>query len=71
MTLQSQFAKYIRDRRLELKMTLDEVSILAYGDNTRKSMLSNIENEKRTVTIETMEKILTALNSRCEFIQNK
>ncbi|MCP1996689.1 helix-turn-helix domain-containing protein [Flavobacterium sp. HSC-61S13] len=71
MTLQSHFAKYIRDRRLELKMTIDEVSILAYGDISRKSMISNIENEKRSVKIDTMEKILTALNSRCEFIQNK
>lgn len=51
----------IKKIRIEKNISVTEFSNLLFGENTR-GRLYNIENGKRGLTIQTLEKILETLN---------
>lgn len=67
MTVQSKFSKYLRERRQELGLTMEELAILVYDNKTMRSQISLYENDKKSPTLETLDKILQALNSEVIF----
>lgn len=58
------FAEFLKQKRIALGLTIREYSQLIYGNLTRHAYLSELENNKRRVTLTTMDFILSKLNSR-------
>lgn len=69
--LKENLASQMKDIRTMRKMSLSEVSVLAFNDKTRKGHLSKIENEKLGITVQTIEKIFEALNCSLVVVPNE
>ncbi|MDR2223527.1 MAG: helix-turn-helix transcriptional regulator [Flavobacteriaceae bacterium] len=63
MLLKEEIALFIKERRLELGLTMEELAILVWEDPTQKSEISRYENCKRSMNIDTLELILKALKT--------
>lgn len=61
MDLLLKIGQQIKDIRINKSLSVIELSTVLFGENTR-NRLYNIENGKRGLTIQTLEKILETLN---------
>ena len=61
MNLLLKIGQQIKDIRINKSLSVIELSTVLFGENTR-NRLYNIENGKRGLTIQTLEKILETLN---------
>lgn len=64
------FAEFLRRRRTELDLTMEELSLLAFGTKNR-SKIGDLEKGLRIPTYKTMLKITKALNCTINFIPNE
>ncbi len=61
---------FLKDKREVMGMNTAELAELVFGDRKYSYRVTNFENGKRgSITLVTLEKILTALNSDIEFIE--
>lgn len=61
---------FIKEKREAIGMNTAELAELVFGDRKYSYRVTNFENGKRgSITLVTLEKILTALNSDIEFIE--
>lgn len=66
MSLKETIAIFIKERRLELGLTMEELAILIYNDPKKKSQISLYENGLRSLSLDTLELFLKALRSDIE-----
>ena len=57
-----------REIRNEKKMSASEVALLAFGDKNQYNRVTNFENLRRGVTLETFIEMLKAMNCKLEII---
>ena len=57
-----------RGIRNEKKMSASEVALLAFGDKNQYNRITNFENLRRGVTLETFIEMLRAMNCKLEII---
>jgi len=57
-----------REIRNEKKMSASEVALLAFGDKNQYNRITNFENLRRGVTLETFIEMLRAMNCKLEII---
>ena len=57
-----------REIRNEKKMSASEVALLAFGDKNQYNRVTNFENLRRGVTLETFIEMLRAMNCKLEII---
>jgi len=57
-----------REIRNEKKMSASEVALLAFGDKNQYNWVTNFENLRRGVTLETFIEMLKAMNCKLEII---
>lgn len=57
-----------REIRNEKKMSASEVALLAFGDKNQYNRITNFENLRRGVTLETFIEMLKAMNCKLEII---
>ncbi|WNH10085.1 helix-turn-helix domain-containing protein [Thalassobellus suaedae] len=68
-TIPNRIAKFIREKRQARGETQEELAIRALGSKKHRSYITKIENG-RTIGLFTLEKILIALESNIEFIED-
>ncbi|MGL5277351.1 MAG: helix-turn-helix domain-containing protein [Myroides sp.] len=61
--LKEEIALFIKERRQELGLTMEELAILIWGDSSKRSEISRYESGKRTMSLDTLELFLKALQS--------
>lgn len=57
-----------REIRNEKKMSASEVALLAFGDKNQYNRVTNFENLRRGVTLESFIEMLKAMNCKLEII---
>ncbi len=67
----SRFAKLLREKRIEKKLSQTELSEIITGTNTRRSFISNFENEKTVPSFITVLKILDVLGYKIEYVEKE
>lgn len=68
--IHNQIAIFLKAKRLAMGLTLRQFSELIYEDDKNSGYLSNIENNKRQITIDTFGFLLEKLNCRIEIIED-
>ncbi len=69
-TLQQKFAKFVKDKRTSLGWSQALLAEKVFGDPSYKNYISKIENGvKKSMNIETVDRILEAFDSDIEFIE--
>lgn len=68
-SLKEQIAIFLRERRLELNLTMEELAILIYNNPKMKTQVSAFETGKRSPSLDTLELFLKALKT--ELVLNK
>lgn len=63
MSLKETIALFIKERRQELGLTMEELAILIYNDPAKKGQISLYENGKRSLSLDTLEMFMKALRS--------
>ena len=63
-----EITKEFREIRNEKKMSASEVALLAFGDKNQYNRVTNFENLRRGVTLETFIEMLKAMNCKLEII---
>lgn len=61
MSLKEEIAQKLKARRIELGLTMEELAILVWGDPKKSGHVSNYENGKRGLSLDTLELFLEAL----------
>jgi len=70
ITLQQKFAKFVKDKRTSLGWSQSMLAEKVFGHIKYKSYISEIENGvRKSMNIETVDRILEAFNSDVEFIE--
>lgn len=71
MTENQKFAKFVKEKRTALGISIHELSKRSFGSESRNGFISEIENGvRKSVTFTTAEKILKALNSEIKYEEN-
>lgn len=55
MSLKEEIAIFIKERRQELGLTMEELAILIWEDPSKRSQISNYESGKRSLSLDTLE----------------
>ncbi|MDM1496813.1 helix-turn-helix transcriptional regulator [Myroides odoratimimus] len=61
MSLKEDIAIYLKERRVELNLTMEELALLVWGDSSKRSQISRYESGKHSMSIDTLELLLKAL----------
>lgn len=61
MSSKEEVAAFIKNRRLELGLTLEELAILIYDNPAKKAQIGAYENGKRSLSLDTLDLFLEAL----------
>ena len=70
ITLQQKFAKFVKDKRTSLGWSQSMLAEKVFGDPSYKNYICKIETgTKKSMNIETVDRILEAFNSDIEFIE--
>ena len=69
MSLKEEIALFIKERRQELGLTMEELAILIYNDAAKKGQISLYESNKRAMSLDTLELFLKALQSELKLIK--
>ena len=70
ITLQQKFAKFVKDKRTSLGWSQSVLAEKVFGDPSYKNYISQVENGvRKSMNIETVDRILKAFNSDIEFIE--
>ncbi len=66
--LTNKIAKFIREKRFALGISQREFAILVFGDERKRQMVTAIESG-RPITVNTLDRILTALHSDVDLVE--
>lgn len=61
--------EFIKEKRLAIGKTQEELSKMAFGPTAGRARINGIENGQKPITLNTLGKILKALNSDINFIE--
>lgn len=64
MSLKEEIAIFIKERRQELDLNMEELAILIWDNPTKKSQVSNYESGKRSMSVETLELFFKSIAMR-------
>lgn len=67
--LMSEFSEFLKLKRQALGLSQAQLAIKIYGNEQRKSYISDIENGRKDISVNSMGIILEALNSWVNFIE--
>ncbi len=68
-TTQNKIAKFIYQKRIALGMSQREFSEHIFGDKKYQPWICKIENGQKSITVDTLGRILTALNCELDIIE--
>lgn len=68
-TLRETLGTFVKEKRMALGLTTRQLSFLVYGDEKRNSYITDIENGKINLTIDTIGYVLEALQSDIQFVE--
>lgn len=66
-----EIANEFREIRIEKKMSATEVALLAFGDKNQYNRITNFENLRRGITLETFIEMLKAMNCKLEITKSQ
>ena len=64
-----QIAQFIKERRQHLGMSQADVAYHIYGTESLQDYVSKIENGKKQMTIQTLDKFLEVLKCKLDFVE--
>lgn len=68
-TIMKKFAIFLKQKRQAMGLSQERLAVQMFNDKKMGGYISNIENEKLNVSLQTMDSFLEALNSSIEFIE--
>ena len=69
ITIMQRFAEFMRNKRLAMGLTQEELAEIIFGDKTRRDYISRLETGKKDISLKSMDAILEALNADVEFLE--
>lgn len=69
ITIMQRFAMFMKNKRMAMGLTQEELAEKIFGDKSRRDYLSRIENGKKDISLKSMDAILEALNADVEFLE--
>jgi transcriptional regulator with XRE-family HTH domain len=68
-TIMHRFAQFMKNKRLAMALSQEELAEIIFGDKTRQDYISRIETGKKDISLKSMDAILEALNADVEFLE--
>jgi transcriptional regulator with XRE-family HTH domain len=69
ITIMQRFAQFMKNKRIAMGLTQEELADKIFGDKARRDYVSRIENGKKDISLKSMDAILEALNADVEFLE--
>lgn len=68
-TLSQRVASFIKEKRTALGMSQKEFAVYIFNDMNQQGYICRIENGTRELTVNTLEKIMKALNCKIDILE--